>query len=168
MTNSILENWFKNMKIVSGMKRPAIMLFDGHDTHLTYNTVQSALENSIIIICIPPSTSHALQLLDVSFFFSIKVKRKKIVLCFNHETRMEAVKKELFSTLIKTTGQQNYFPLGKWFQTTRTLITYRNAVSIEKCVTGLKEHAGSGNHSWQSLVVPILSLPWAQSTNSKW
>ena len=102
MTNSILENWFKNMKIVSGMKRPAIMLFDGHDTHLTYNTVQSALENSVIIICIPPSTSHALQLLDVSFFFSIKVKRKKIVLCFNHETRMEAVKKELFSTLIKT------------------------------------------------------------------
>lgn len=40
-------------------------MFNGHGSHLTYKTVKIAKDNRIIILCLPPNTSHALQQLGV-------------------------------------------------------------------------------------------------------
>ena len=102
MSNTIFESWFSENFVsrVAGLKKPVILFFEGHESHLTYNTIKSAMDN-IIIICIPPSTSHALQPLDVSIFFSLKGKWKKILLQYFCETRMQAVEEGSFSTFLK-------------------------------------------------------------------
>lgn len=76
MTVDVFKNKFKKHFVifVSGKNKPVILLFDGHGSHLTCNTVQSAIENSVIIICIPASIRHALQLLDVGLFYPMKFR----------------------------------------------------------------------------------------------
>ena len=62
---------------MGGLKKSVILLFGGHGSHLTYNTIKSAMDNRIIIICIRPSTNHAMQPLDVGVFFLLKGKMEK-------------------------------------------------------------------------------------------
>lgn len=68
---TVFENWFRTLinwfrigqnsvSRVAGLKKPVILLFDGHGSYLTYNTIKSGIDKRIII-CIPPSTSRALQ-----------------------------------------------------------------------------------------------------------
>jgi hypothetical protein len=54
--------------------KPNILLHDGHSTHVSDpDTLQYALDNNVIMISIPPHTSHYNQPLDRSFFRSLKV-----------------------------------------------------------------------------------------------
>ena len=68
MEDYVLENWFKECfcSAVLTKVKPVIVYLDGHGSHLTYNTVLEAIKQGIEIICIPPSTSHALQPMDVA------------------------------------------------------------------------------------------------------
>ena len=102
MSDTIFKNWFSEnfVSCVAGLKKPVILLFDGHGSHLTYNTIKSAMDNKIII-CIPPSTSHALQPFDVGVYFPLKGKWRKILLRYFCQTRMQAVEKGSFPTLLK-------------------------------------------------------------------
>ena len=57
-------------------------------------------ENNIIIICLPPSCSHALQPLDVGVFKKLKVEWKKILKQWFRETRLSSVDKAVFPGLL--------------------------------------------------------------------
>ena len=84
MSDVIFEQWFRNSFIphVSSTTKPVINFFDGHGSHLTYGTVKLAVKNEIIIICLPPHTSHALQPLDVRAFKGFKADWRRILLRF--------------------------------------------------------------------------------------
>ena len=143
MADDVFENWFKKhfVAFVSGKKKPVILLFDGHGSHLTYNRVQSAIENSIII-CIPPCTNHALQPLDVGLFYPTKVRWRKILLCFYCETWMQAVEKGSFPTLLKILwDSKTSSHLINGFKQPGLWPHDRNAISVEKCVTEVEELA---------------------------
>ena len=68
------ENWFIEVfcKFVESYDKPVIVVFDGHGSHLTYTTIKYAMDQEIIIVCLPPNTSHALQPLDVAVFKGFK------------------------------------------------------------------------------------------------
>ena len=68
MTDTVFENWFSSsfVPLDAGRKNPLILTFDGHGSHLTYGTIVKALWENVIIVCLPPHTSHALQPLDVA------------------------------------------------------------------------------------------------------
>ena len=72
---------------------------------MTYGTVKLAIKNQIIIICLPAHTSHALQPLDVGVFKGLKADWRRILLRFYRETRMTAVDKGSFPTLLKQSWQ---------------------------------------------------------------
>ncbi|XP_047142942.1 uncharacterized protein LOC124817170 [Hydra vulgaris] len=57
---------------VKEYEKPVLLLRDGSDSHLTYSTVKKALDNHIILLCLPPNTTHALQPLDVGFFAPLR------------------------------------------------------------------------------------------------
>ena len=103
MSDTIFENWFQTAfaSSVAELKKPIILLFDGHGSrsHLTYNTIKIVIDNEIIIICIPPS--HALQPLDAGVFKPLKNTWQNVLLTFYCKTRMQAVEKGSFSTLLK-------------------------------------------------------------------
>ena len=83
MVAANFEGWFAKIFVVyvqtncGGHK--VLLTYDGHNSHLTYNTVKLAIDNNIIILCLPPHTSHALQPLDVGVFKSVKTAWRLIV-----------------------------------------------------------------------------------------
>ena len=53
--------------------RPVLLLIDGHSSHYEPNTIRLAANEEVIILCIPPHTTHVSQPLDISFFCALKV-----------------------------------------------------------------------------------------------
>jgi hypothetical protein len=45
-----------------------ILILDGHDSHITTKAIQYCIDNKIILLCLPPHTTHMLQPLDVGCF----------------------------------------------------------------------------------------------------
>lgn len=83
------------------MEKPVLLLFDGHGSHLTYGTVKTAIDNSIIIMCLPPNTSHAFQPLDVGLFKPVKTAWKDILKLWSRESQLQKVDKAVFPHLLK-------------------------------------------------------------------
>ena len=102
MENLVFESWFIDhfIPFIQTRTKPVVLVYDGHNSHLTYRTVKAAKDNSILIICLPPHTSGALQPLDVSVFKSAKAEWRKILKNFFFESRHENVKKEHFPILL--------------------------------------------------------------------
>ena len=59
-----------------------------------------AIENNIIIICLPSNCSHALQPLDVGVFKNLKMEWKKILKQWFRESRLSSVDKAVFPGLL--------------------------------------------------------------------
>ena len=102
MLDSNFDNWFHDVfvKFTENYEKPVFVTYDGHNSHLTYCTIRTAIDNNIIILCLPPNTSHALQTLDVGVFRPVKVAWKKILNEWFVESRMQFVEKAVFPTLL--------------------------------------------------------------------
>ena len=103
MKGQNFESWFLKVfiKYVENRDKPILLSFDGHTSHLTYIVVKAALENNIIIVCIPPNTSHALQPLDVGVFKNLKLEWKRILSDWYKQSRLTSVDKNVFPRLLK-------------------------------------------------------------------
>ncbi|KIK64727.1 hypothetical protein GYMLUDRAFT_108984, partial [Collybiopsis luxurians FD-317 M1] len=49
-------------------RKPIVLLFDEHGSHISKRWINLALANNILLFCLPPHTTHCLQPLDVSCF----------------------------------------------------------------------------------------------------
>ncbi len=97
------ENWFVKVfvEFVKNYKKPVVMVYDGHGSHITYDTMEIANKNQIIVVCLPPHTSHAMQPLDVAVFRSVKAKWKDILDGFyKRNNYKKTVDKESFGSLV--------------------------------------------------------------------
>ena len=73
MEDFVFENWFNHLVIFTkNLQKSVIFIDDRHGSHMTYGTIKKAVDNNIIILCISPHTSHALQPLDVDIFSLLK------------------------------------------------------------------------------------------------
>lgn len=70
-----LNPWLTEKNI----KRPILVLVDGHKRHLTLKLSEFCAENQIIHYSVPPNTTHMMQLADVSVFKPLKSKWQKTV-----------------------------------------------------------------------------------------
>ena len=53
----------------SSKENPILILLDGHSSHTTsLDVLEYASEHGIVMVCLPPHTTHKLQPLDVAFF----------------------------------------------------------------------------------------------------
>jgi hypothetical protein len=60
-----LEHFQKHRVKIHNQK--ALLIMDGHSSHLSVDAIEFALVNDIELACIPPHTSHRLQPLDTNF-----------------------------------------------------------------------------------------------------
>jgi len=51
---------------------PRLLICDNHDSHISADFIRHCIANDIILLLLPPHSSHLLQPLDVSIFFSLK------------------------------------------------------------------------------------------------
>ena len=101
--SELFLSWFNKIFLkYSVPDRPIMLLTDGHKSHLTLDVVDLCIQNKIILFCLPPHTTHALQPLDVAVFKSLKDYFSKTVraLCFTK--RNFVVTKKEFSKVVKT------------------------------------------------------------------
>ena len=64
--------WFRELFLKNIPTRPVLLLLDGHSTHYTAEAQREAQKGGVIIMYLPPNTTHGAQPLDVSFFGSLK------------------------------------------------------------------------------------------------
>lgn len=59
--NLQFEKWMDHfINHVKHLQKPVLLIYDGHGSHMTYGTIKKAIDSSVIILCLPPHTSHAL------------------------------------------------------------------------------------------------------------
>ena len=71
----LIEVFIKNIPPT----RPVLLLLDGHSTHYTPEVTRAAAEQGVVMLCLPPHTTHAIQPLDVSFFKSLRLTGQQFV-----------------------------------------------------------------------------------------
>lgn len=55
-----------------GDKRPVLVIYHGHVSHVDERLIHIARQNNITILTLPPHSSHLLQPLDLTVFRSVK------------------------------------------------------------------------------------------------
>ncbi|XP_065674145.1 uncharacterized protein LOC136091088 [Hydra vulgaris] len=51
---------------------PVLLILDNHETHMSINFINLASDNDVIVLTIPPHTSHKLQPLDIAVYGPFK------------------------------------------------------------------------------------------------
>lgn len=77
MNAEIFYEYFANyflkwLKDQSDIKFPIVMFLDGHKSHLSYHLSKLCSQSQIILIALPPNTTHMMQVLDVAIFNPVK------------------------------------------------------------------------------------------------
>lgn len=173
MEDYIFENWIeKFVEFTSHIKKPVLLLFDGHNSHLTYNAVKMAKDNQIILMCLPPNSSHALQPLDVGVFSPLKAIWKDILKQWFRETRLTAVSKAVFPTLLNKLVQRlkDTHLIGGFKGT--GLFPVNEAKPMEKVVTSDENAAKTDESSQETVrnltcaITSVISPPPSDSTKA--
>src|SRR6218665_891077 len=83
-------------------KGSKLLIFDGHNSHLSSQVVKLALENNTELFCLPAHSSSILQPLDVGVFKTVKGAWRKCLRKYYDETRYSNVDKRTFPGLLKS------------------------------------------------------------------
>ena len=80
---------------------PTLLLTDGHKSHINLDVIDLCRESNIILFCLPPHTTHALQPLDVAVFKSLKDCFAKSVRALSFTKKNFVATKREFSRVVK-------------------------------------------------------------------
>ena len=80
MTTSLFYGWLGNhfVKCIPP-SRPVVLIVDGHGSHIDMEVSKLAIENQVLLYCLPPHCTHCLQPCDVGFFKPLKSNWDKAV-----------------------------------------------------------------------------------------
>ena len=78
-----------------------LLLIDGHNSHITLDVVDLCRDNDVVLFCLPPHTTHALQPLDVAVFKSLKDHFSKSVRALSFTMNNFVVTKREFSRVLR-------------------------------------------------------------------
>ena len=82
-------------------QRPVMLFVDGHKSHLSLELINLACKKNVILFCLPPHTTHALQPLDVAVFKSFKDQFLKSVHALSFSKKNFIVSKRDFAAVVK-------------------------------------------------------------------
>ena len=74
MTSEIFLDGVNHIRCftLASRENPILLMLGNHDSHLSFNVIESARENGIHIVTFPPHCSHKLQPLDISVYGPLK------------------------------------------------------------------------------------------------
>ncbi|CAG5019198.1 unnamed protein product [Parnassius apollo] len=101
METDVFERFFEKVFLPTvGQKRPILLIYDGHSTHVGLNIIEKAREADITILKIPAHTSDNLQPLDLAVNKSFKDKWDQALVKWQRLHVGEVMPKKDFSKLI--------------------------------------------------------------------
>ena len=73
ITSELFEGWlFEHFLEHAVSCRPLLLLLDRHSTHYQPEVIRLARQNGVIMLCLPPHTTHETQPLDCGVFAPLK------------------------------------------------------------------------------------------------
>ena len=106
----LFSYWLEDLFIPSiPPARPVLLLLDGHSSHYDPETIRYAASHGVVILCLPPHTTHVSQPLDVSFFKPLKMYWYDTCHRYMQDNPGRVVTKFQFSSLFSTA----------WYKATR-------------------------------------------------
>ena len=125
MDGELFLEWFKKIFLPgTSHLRPAMLIMDGHTSHLTIDLIDLARENNVILYCLPPHLTYLLQPLDVAVFKSLKDHFTK----FSHQAKLIS----LASGAILVVNRRNFTTIFKEaFEKSMVMATIKNG--FRKC-----------------------------------
>lgn len=111
MDAEVFCEWLENVFIPAinerKVKRPVLLLIDGHVTHVTMRASDICIQNEIEMYCLLEHASHVLQPLDLRFFSSLKKSWRQSVRDWQSEHIGEYVTKQNFAQIFKKAWTQS-------------------------------------------------------------
>ena len=116
--------------------RPLVLLLDGHTSHYSPEVIKMGAAEEVIVIALPPNTTHLLQPLDKGIFSALKSQWKKVVQSYTAK-QSKAVTRYEFSALFADAWYSSMIPknIHGGFKTCGVFPFNRHAV-----VLPLEEH----------------------------
>ncbi|XP_011687383.1 PREDICTED: tigger transposable element-derived protein 1-like isoform X2 [Wasmannia auropunctata] len=106
-----IANKFLPWIVANNIQLPVILFLDGHVSHLTQPLSEFCHTHQIVLINLPPNTTHFMQPMDVSMFSPLKDYWKKEVNNYRIEKEVLSVSKKDFAPLLEKVF--NNMDLGK-------------------------------------------------------
>ena len=79
--------------------RPLLLLLDGHSSHYCPEVIKACAAEEVIILALPPNTTHIIQPLDRGCFSPLKSQWKEVVQSYMAKNHGKAVTRYEFSSL---------------------------------------------------------------------
>lgn len=144
ITNDFID-WITDKEI----KKPVLLLVDGHKSHMSLMLSSICEELGIILYALPPNTTHMLQPADVSVFAPLKAQWKSHVRKFlaKPENMNKTVTKTNFCYLFKDIfdNPQMKINIVNGFRRCGLFPYDPNAVDYTKCVQNTLEQLNRAN-----------------------
>ena len=84
-----------------------ILILDGHNSHVTLETIETCKSNNIRLLCLPAHSSHILQPLDVGVFVHVKNSWRKVLADYYLTSGCKNIDKSIFPSLINKVIQSH-------------------------------------------------------------
>lgn len=96
-----ISNIFYPWLIAQSIEFPVVLYLDGHKSHVTMPLTEFCREKAIILISLPPNSTHVMQPLDVGFFKPLKSSWKNAINKFKTENNNKTLNKENFAPVLE-------------------------------------------------------------------
>nr|XP_029709500.1 uncharacterized protein LOC109411362 [Aedes albopictus] len=101
MNSDTFANYFeKSFLPAIGKYRPAVLIYDGHVSHVSLDIIEKAVKENVIILKLPPHTSHLLQPMDLAVFKPLKQDYDDAVIKWQRRNYGTKMSKNAFSNMI--------------------------------------------------------------------
>ncbi|XP_065896174.1 uncharacterized protein [Dysidea avara] len=79
ITTDLFESWLSGHFLKHAVcERPLLLLLDGHSTHYQPEAVRYAKRNEVLLLCLPPHTTHEAQPLDCTVISPLKAQWRTV------------------------------------------------------------------------------------------
>lgn len=107
----LFEGWLSEHFIQCAVPgRPLLLLLDGHSTHYQPRVVRFAKEHNVIMLCLPPHTTHKSQPLDCGVFGPLKAKWTEVCHHFFQNNPGKVITKFNFNMLFSKAWLKSLTP----------------------------------------------------------
>ena len=108
MDMDLLENWLSlHFLRYAPPVRPLLLLMDGHSSHCSPTAVHFAAEHEIILLTLPPNTTHVTQPLDKGCFGPLKAAWRDVCQGYITKNRGKVVTRMSFSPLFSAAWKKS-------------------------------------------------------------
>lgn len=163
ITEDLFLEWLRHFAsfIKASKQDPVLLILDNHCTHSSLTSYDFCRDNGIVVVSLPPHTSHRLQPLDVTFFSSLKAVYNQECDQYMKSNHFEKISitniAELFANAynrVTTTGKG-----VKGFQITGICPLNRNVFEEEEFVNTIQENNKTATDMQDNFIQEIISGP---------